>query len=40
MIWNPKGVVFKICILVAGYCFGGMIGLGITAILIALIQLV
>lgn len=38
--WNPSGIGFAICILIAGYCFGGMIGLGIAAIFVALIQLI
>jgi hypothetical protein len=36
---NPAGIGFGVCVLIAGYCFGGHIGLGIGAVIIALIQL-
>lgn len=35
---NPGGIAFLICIGVAGYCFGGSIGLGVAAVLGALVQ--
>ena len=38
MKWNPNGIVFAIALLIAGYCFGKEIGLGIAALVVALVQ--
>jgi hypothetical protein len=39
MKWNPSGIVVAIAIPVAGYCFGGTIGLGVAAVIVALINI-
>lgn len=36
---NWSGMVFAVALGVAGYCFGGRIGLGIAMVLVALIQM-
>jgi len=37
---NPRGVAFLFCILIAGFCFGGLIGLGVAAIAGAVLQVI
>lgn len=37
---NWSGAVFVACIFIAGYCFGGRIGLGIAATFLALVVFV
>ena len=36
--WNPSGIVFALAVCLAGYCFGDKTGLGISAIIVALVQ--
>jgi len=36
---NWSGVFFAISAFTAGYCFGGRIGLGIAAVIVALVQM-
>lgn len=35
---NVSALTFCCCLLIAGYCFGGLVGLGIAATVIGIIQ--